>query len=64
MLGWLLNREVVVSLAVVGAAMVTAASLLGGRITAQRAVWLNRAGYAITWLSVLIFIIVGFTGPR
>lgn len=64
MLRWLLNREVVIGLAILGAVMVTSASLLAGRLGPARAVWLNRAGYAVTGVSVLIFIIVGFMGPR
>ncbi|MFZ5555569.1 MAG: hypothetical protein ACOZDY_02405 [Pseudomonadota bacterium] len=64
MLGWLLNREVVIGLAILGAIMVASASLLAGRLGPARAVWLNRAGYTVTGVSVLIFIVVGFMGPR
>jgi hypothetical protein len=61
---WLLNREVVIALAVLGALMVTAASLLAGRLGPRRTLWLSRSGYAVTGVSVLIFIIVGLMGPR
>ena len=61
-LGWLLNREVVIVLAIAGAVLATAASSLEGRIGARRAMLVNRAGYGLTFASIAIFIVVGFTG--
>lgn len=63
MLDALLRREVVIALAIAGAVLVMLASALAGRLGAQRSAWLNRAGYAITTLSMVIFIVVGFRGP-
>jgi hypothetical protein len=61
---WLLTREAVIALAVLGAAASTTASFLQvrGRISAARASQLNVAGYACMGLSMLLFIIVGFRG--
>ena len=58
----LLDRRVVIGLAVAGAVFSTAASLLQarGRITAARAHQLNLAGYALMGVSMLLFIVVGF----
>ncbi len=63
MLGALLSREVVIGLAIAGAVLVTLSSTMAGRLGPQRATWLNRAGYAITGVSVVIFIVIGFRGP-
>ena len=58
----LLDRRVVIGLAVAGAVFSTAASLLQARgsISAERARQLNLAGYALMAASMLLFIIVGF----
>ena len=58
----LLDRRVVIGLAVAGAVFSTAASLLQARgsISAARARQLNLAGYALMAASMLLFIIVGF----
>jgi len=58
----LLDRPVVIGLAVAGAVFSTAASLLQarGRIGASRARQLNGAGYALMAVSMLLFISVGF----
>jgi hypothetical protein len=58
----LLTREVVISLAVLGAIFSTAASILQvrGTIGAPRARQLNYAGYACMGLSMLLFIAVGY----
>jgi hypothetical protein len=59
---WLLTREVVVGLAILGALPSAAASVLTARggITPARAKQLNVAGYALMGLSMLLFIVVGF----
>ena len=58
----LLERPVVIGLAVAGAVFSTAASVLQARgsISAARAHRLNVAGYALMGVSMLLFIIVGF----
>lgn len=58
----LTRREVVVGLAVVGAAVATIGSVARGRAAsppgwAQAVVY---AGYAVTGISVLLFIVAGF----
>ncbi len=62
------GRPVVVTLAILGAAMVTAASLLKSReATTSRmrmAGVLHYGGYALTGVSVLLFIIAGFISGR
>lgn len=62
---WLLTREVVISLAVLGAVFSTASSVLQvrGRIGAPRARQLNVAGYVCMGISMLLFIVVGYRGP-
>ena len=59
---WLLTREVVIGLALLGALPSLAASVLKARdgITPRRAQQLNLAGYGLMGLSMLLFIIVGF----
>ena len=61
---WLLTREAVITLAVLGAAFSTSASYLQvrGKIGATRASQLNIAGYACMGVSMLLFIIVGLRG--
>jgi hypothetical protein len=62
---WLLTREVVISLAVLGAVFSTASSVLQvrGKISAFRARQMNVAGYACMGISILLFIVVGYRGP-
>lgn len=59
---WILTREAVVAIAVLGAVPSVAASLLQrrGHIDASRAQQLNIAGYALMGLSMALFIIAGF----
>ena len=59
---WLLTREAVITLAVLGAIASSAASILQvrGRIDAARARQLNLAGYALMGVSMALFIIIGF----
>ncbi len=62
---WLLTREAVVTLAVLGAAASTGASILQvrNRLSASRASQLNWLGYACMGVSMALFILVGFRGP-
>ncbi len=59
---WLLTREAVIGLAVLGAVFSVAASALQvrGAIGAARARQINIAGYACMGVSMLLFIIVGY----
>jgi hypothetical protein len=59
---WLLTREAVITLAVLGAIASTAASVLQvrGRIGAARARQLNLAGYALMGISMALFVFIGF----
>ena len=59
---WLLTREAVVGLAVLGAVPSIAASVLQvrGSISALRAKQLNMLGYGLMGLSIVLFIVVGF----
>jgi hypothetical protein len=59
---WLLTREAVITLAVLGAVLSTASSVLQvrGVIGALRARQLNLAGYACMGVSMLLFIVAGY----
>lgn len=59
---WLLTREAVITLAVLGAIASVIASILqtNGRISAERAGQLNKAGYGFMAASMLLFIVIGF----
>ena len=59
---WMLTREAVITLAVLGVIPSVAASVLQVRrtISAQRARQLNLAGYVLMGMSMLLFIIIGF----
>lgn len=59
---WLLTRETVITLAVLGAVASTGASYLqiNKRISPAGATLLNRVGYAFMGVSMALFIIVGF----
>jgi hypothetical protein len=61
---FLLSRVVVVTLAVLGAALSTAAALLKAhnRITEPRARGLNRLGYGLMGVSMALFIAAGLLG--
>ena len=58
---WLVTRETVITLAVLGAVASTAASALQVRntISAARARQLNIVGYVLMGISMLLFIIAG-----
>ena len=59
---WLLTREAVITIAVVGAILSVAASVLQvrGVISAQRARQFNLVGYALMGISMILFIVIGF----
>ena len=61
-MGWLISREFVVGLAIVGALLSTAAGVLRvrGGISEARARHLNLAGYAVMGVSMALFIAAGF----
>jgi hypothetical protein len=61
---FLLSRTVVVTLAVVGAVLSTAAGFLKARnvITEPRARGLNRLGYGLMGASMALFIVAGLLG--
>ena len=63
---WLLTREAVITLAVLGAIASTGASVLQvrGSLSAPRARQLNLAGYVLMGISMALFIIVGYLTPR
>jgi hypothetical protein len=58
---WLLARETVITLAVLGAIVSVSASLLqsSSRIGAERAKQLHTTGYGLMAVSMLLFIVVG-----
>jgi len=62
---WLIAKEVVVGLAILGALPSTVASVLQarGNISAARARQLNLLGYGLMGLSMALFIVAGFQ-PR
>ena len=62
---WLLTRETVIALAILAAVLSVAASVLQvkQRIGAERARQLNRAGYVLMGISMLLFIFIGYRGP-
>jgi hypothetical protein len=59
---WVLTRETVIMLAMLGAIASVAASILqsSGRIDAGRTKQLNTAGYGFMAASMLLFVVVGF----
>jgi hypothetical protein len=59
---WLLAREAVITLAVLGAIASVAAAILrsSGRIGIERAKQINTAGYGLMAVSMLLFIVAGF----
>ena len=61
---WLLTREAVITLAVLGGIASVAASVLQvrGAISALRARKLNLAGYVFMGISMLLFIAAGMRG--
>lgn len=67
-LGFLLDRTVIVALAVVGAVIATCGNHLlrkpASAAGARNARLVLRTGYAITAASIVLFIIAGFTSGR
>lgn len=61
---WLLTREMVIALALLGALLSVAASVLQvrGAIGAPRARQLNGAGYVCMAVSMALFVVLGFRG--
>ncbi|NQU61109.1 MAG: hypothetical protein HQ512_08260 [Rhodospirillales bacterium] len=61
----LLQRQIIIALAVVGAVIATAGSVLlkkESRISTKTARFILKSGYAITWVSLGLFIAAGFFG--
>lgn len=66
-LAFFTQRPVIVGLAIAGAVMVMASGLLGGRDPSspdRRAMLLSKAGYAVTFASIALFIVAGFLSGR
>ena len=60
-----LQRHVIIALALTGAVIATAGSILlkrNSRIKPKLARFIMKSGYAITWSSVALFIAAGFFG--
>jgi hypothetical protein len=57
---WLLAREVVVALAVLGALFSLLASMLQSKVTGETARLMNLIGYAFMAASMILFIAAGF----
>lgn len=63
-LHWLIRRETVIALAVVGGILALASSILTSRrAPVAAATWCNRAAYAFMAASILLFILAGLTHP-
>ena len=60
----MLTRPVIIGLAIAGALLATAASVLQtkGKVSAERARQLNLTGYVLMGLSMALFVIVGLRG--
>lgn len=61
----LLQRNIIIALAVIGAVIATAGSYLlkkESRVKSKTARFVLRTGYAITWISIALFITAGFFG--
>jgi hypothetical protein len=56
---WVLNRETMIAMALLGAASSVLATLPRVRST-DYARWLNWAGYALMGVSMLVFVVIGF----
>lgn len=56
------QRPVVIALALAGAGLATAGSVLAWRRGREHrgAAWLTRLGYAVAFTSVLVFIVAGY----
>ena len=61
----LLQRNIIIALAVIGAVIATAGSIpvkKESRIEPKVARFIMKSGYVITWLSIALFITAGFFG--
>lgn len=61
----LLQRNIIIALAVIGAVIATAGSYLlkkKSRVKSKTARFVLITGYAITWISIALFITAGFFG--
>ena len=66
LLSHLLQRNVVIGLAVSGGLLALFGNILLRRkapVGPRTARFVLRAGYALSWLSVALFIVLGFRGP-
>jgi hypothetical protein len=57
---WLLAREVIIALAVLGAFFSLLASMLQSKLTGETARLMNRVGYGFMAVSIVLFIVAGF----
>ena len=63
----LTQRPVIVGLAITGAMLVMASGLIGGKdatTSDRRATVLSKTGYAVTFISIGLFIVAGFLSGR
>ncbi|MEE8350828.1 MAG: hypothetical protein V3R37_01345 [Rhodospirillales bacterium] len=61
----LLQRKIIIALAIIGAMIATAGNFLAkneSRIDPKVARFILKSGYAITWASIALFIAAGFFG--
>jgi hypothetical protein len=65
-LSFLLQREVIIATAIVGAAMTVVGSVIAGRnaSSSRLARGILRFGYAVTFASIALFIVAGFGSGR
>jgi len=62
LLDWITDRSVVITLAIAGAVLATLGSVMKRR-SGERASYAQvviRAGYALAWTSVALFVVAGF----
>lgn len=63
----LTQRPVIVGLAIAGAMLVMASGLIAGKDATRpdrRATALSKTGYAVTFISIVLFIVAGFLSGR
>ena len=63
MLMFIMQRDVIIALAVVGALLAIIGNFLdvkGLLIEHKSAQFIRKSGYAVTWLSIAFFIVAGF----
>lgn len=59
-MAWLLNREVVIGLAIGGGVLSVAATAFAGSIGRARAALLLRLAYVCMGASMILFVVIGF----